>query len=1207
MLVTGPAGIGKSTLAAAARQRFQSAGTMVLEAWCSPGRPTHAPVLEIVQRALQVLGRAGGGDEQALGAWRDSVATLDGQPGAREGQQDRTPEAERISLFDRLSESLRILSEERPLAVLLHDLDLADGGTLDLVRFLGAMLAGDPAMGVTPTFRGLILATACDAASILGEPGWSEQVRLERLELSGLAPDAVQRYLASGEVVNRALEATGGNPRLLDALFRTASERLAHGPRLGEMVNDDPQAMSIMALLAVAARPLGAEDLSALTGLDQGGLSGALALLTSAGLVKKSLVQGDLQLSFAHSGDQSSAYQAIPADQRAELHRQLAAHLQRTGGDRELEARAEHLLSAGDGDEAVELCMEAGQRLEISLSFSRAIELYERALPRCQREDQRIALLDKLCTLHEMTGKLDAALAHVGALARLMPGDVGVALRKASLHLMGSDHAAAAAAVDSVLAGEPQLDAVTGARALSCRAEALFLAGDTAGASEAAIAALDICLANPHEGDLAVQHTRLLNTMARIRMELGDTDGAEQDMARALERARAQGRVAEELRSLGLMGQLAMGRGDHAGAEDWYQQARTLAEAMGEHRLLGVYLQHLAVLSERRRHYGDALAHYQQAVAAFKKVGHRAYLSWVATDLGKLYLDLGDVERAHAMLQLASSLSGGEPPLAARVNMELLAGRIAQLELRVGEARRCFGRARRLADQAGQPERAARAVMALAGLELGRDDPRAALDMMQAPGVLLPEGGALRAEALALMARAELRLGRLERAEARLAELIELGEDLRDREATWQAAFLLARVRAAQDRPAEQLRLLRRAAALARRTREGLPEHLAASLADHPMRAALRRSLSRLEQSPSTPEPGADAPAPAETHTIRPSHGSVAQGRIIGDHPKLLAVLNNVERVAPTDTTVLIRGESGTGKELIATAIHEQSARSSRPMVAVNCGALVESLLLSDLFGHERGAFTGASQRRKGRFEAADSGTIFLDEIGDVSPRTQAALLRVLQEGEVTRVGGTNPIRVDVRVICATNRDLEGMVARGEFREDLYYRLRGVQLHLPALRERSEDIPLLAEHFLGEAGHSRLSDEALALLRGATWQGNVRELKNVLRSAAVLSDREVLEVADFADYPELAALSREDLAADPAVTEATAGDGGAGYLQQVLSSGLSLREFKSRVELECIQDALQETGGNITRAAKLLGVKRPRLSQIIKENGLTLG
>jgi formate hydrogenlyase transcriptional activator len=241
---------------------------------------------------------------------------------------------------------------------------------------------------------------------------------------------------------------------------------------------------------------------------------------------------------------------------------------------------------------------------------------------------------------------------------------------------------------------------------------------------------------------------------------------------------------------------------------------------------------------------------------------------------------------------------------------------------------------------------------------------------------------------------------------------------------------------------------------------------------------------------------------------------------IVGSSRVLKTVLSNIVRVAPTDSTVLITGETGTGKELIARAIHKRSTRSSRAFIRVNCAAIPQSLIASELFGHERGAFTGATQRRAGRFEAADGGTIFLDEIGELSSETQTALLRVLQEREFERVGSSKPISVDVRVLAATNQDLEAAVAAGSFREDLFYRLNVFPVCVPSLRERKDDIPLLVEYLVqryAKRTGKRINDiqkHTLDLFQGYDWPGNIRELQNVIERAVILCDGETFSVEE---------------------------------------------------------------------------------------------
>jgi transcriptional regulator with GAF, ATPase, and Fis domain len=239
---------------------------------------------------------------------------------------------------------------------------------------------------------------------------------------------------------------------------------------------------------------------------------------------------------------------------------------------------------------------------------------------------------------------------------------------------------------------------------------------------------------------------------------------------------------------------------------------------------------------------------------------------------------------------------------------------------------------------------------------------------------------------------------------------------------------------------------------------------------------------------------------------------------IVGTSAGLRSTLSLVSKVAPTNTTVLVTGETGTGKELVARAIHQRSARASRTFISVNCAAFAPSLISSELFGHEKGAFTGATQRRLGRFELADGGTIFLDEVGDLPPDTQVALLRVLQEREFERVGGTQPIKVDVRVIAATNRDLNAAVSSGSFRSDLFYRLHVFPIEIPPLRERREDIALLVEYFIDRYARKarknirHISQETLESLQSYAWPGNIRELQNVIERSVILCETETFSI-----------------------------------------------------------------------------------------------
>jgi two-component system NtrC family response regulator len=311
----------------------------------------------------------------------------------------------------------------------------------------------------------------------------------------------------------------------------------------------------------------------------------------------------------------------------------------------------------------------------------------------------------------------------------------------------------------------------------------------------------------------------------------------------------------------------------------------------------------------------------------------------------------------------------------------------------------------------------------------------------------------------------------------------------------------------------------------------------------------------------------------AEKH-LKAQETNVRFEDILGATPPMREIFAAVARVSKTDATVLIRGESGTGKELLAKAIHSNSPRKSRPFVAINCGAIPETLLESELFGHEKGAYTGAHIQRKGRFELADGGTLFLDEIAEMSVPLQVKLLRFLQERQVERVGGREMIRVDVRVIAATNKDLRSELQAGRFREDLYYRLSVVNINVPPLRDRGEDLILIANAFLRRHAQEqrrrlRFSSGALEAMTRYGWPGNVRELENAVQRAAIMSQGQLIEAADLGIAVESASVA-------PASEDRP-----------------SLREARGRAERQALVDALIKTRGNISQAAKRLGVSRP--------------
>ena len=321
--------------------------------------------------------------------------------------------------------------------------------------------------------------------------------------------------------------------------------------------------------------------------------------------------------------------------------------------------------------------------------------------------------------------------------------------------------------------------------------------------------------------------------------------------------------------------------------------------------------------------------------------------------------------------------------------------------------------------------------------------------------------------------------------------------------------------------------------------------------------------------------------------------------QLVGESSSLKKIMDQVKRAAPTNATVLILGESGVGKELIARSIHRQSLRAKERFVQVNCAAIPEELIESELFGHERGAFTGATEKQTGKFELADRGTIFLDEVADMSAKTQAKVLRVLQEGEVERLGSSKTAKVDVRVIAATNKDLEDEIADGRFREDLYFRLSVIPIVVPPLRDRLEDIPALVQHFAAQFTREnirrppRFAPSAYEALAQARWRGNIRELRNVIERLLVMTDRETIDGDDVRAVTRTAPRPAA-VAAGGAQTPASAS----------ASKATTLREFKETAERDFLVNKLREFDWNISRTAEVIDTPRSNLYKKLEQYGI---
>jgi transcriptional regulator with GAF, ATPase, and Fis domain len=730
--------------------------------------------------------------------------------------------------------------------------------------------------------------------------------------------------------------------------------------------------------------------------------------------------------------------------------------------------------------------------------------------------------------------------------------------------------------------------------------------------------------------DRAVLSAR--NLLGKLLLSRAEWDAAEAHFAADACRAAALGDSLSELRARVNRAIALLSRGSSDEARSMLLEVLERAEARGEARAIGFALSNLSVLAIERHDYAQALELSERAISVRRRLGDRLGFARDVTNLVELRLRLGLVDQADQVLRFGRQALGPGAPASRLCELALAAARTHLAAGRTLDAERELRAALRTAAQAsdgdklGECHRLAARIALEDGVVGRAEDERERAEELQASPFARGELALLKA----MIARAA---GRPVRDAAFRA--VVAARESGDEELAREAHMLLAEIALAEEDPAELAEHVRVAVALREEVARALPR--ATRDAYLARRDMLR--LSRLERfAAERLEDGHLEEDLASQSSLRTGVRSVesrSEARFVGHSPGVRALLDSVKRIGRTQATLLIQGESGTGKELIADAIHAASERASGPLIKVNCAALVESLLLSELFGHEKGAFTGALSLRRGRFERASGGTLFLDEIGDISLRTQVALLRVLEERKIERVGGSMAIPVDVRIVCATHRDLGALVERGDFREDLYYRLSGITLCVPPLRERASDIPLLCETLLNRIARERseparlLSEDALELLMRHRWPGNVRELENVLRVASLFAASETIEQKDIFEHVEvlrklgteppslgvrapraLHERSRESIAspidAEPSARPLDAPVSGVAY-REIREAGVSLSELKRRIERECICRALREAEGNITRAAAMLGMKRPRLSQLVKQYGLLSG
>ena len=1298
VVVHGPQPQSTAGLVKEWRRGLVQKGEQVFEATCAPGGGTYAPLRQLVSAYygfLDELGMLTRGIDELFSELSGSL----GMPslGVRAPEGSSAPG--QIYFYELLGRYLVEVSNARPAVLIVRDLHLADSSSVAAITYLAENFALDPVDAFIPEgisregFRGLLcltLRTENEGRHGL-LPGLVRGLRdrpgAEFVDLRSLDEAIVRHFLQQPEVVDRVLAATAGSAGNLDALLNllpaSATELLAR--RLDLLPED---ARSLAEALAVHGGSAPVDALARLVA-GTGGVPEVSEVLTGLlddGLLVRTIKQGALQVSFADRNAGPSVYALIRPGRRAALHGQLADLLlerQQLGGRVDLELIAEHFLESDDRERACHFALAAAEQLFSSYAYDRARQLLEIAIPLVADTQELIGVYERLIDISKALGDHKRALFFCGHLKKRVEGAaLGACYRRIGgiLLAMGKYDLAERALARALHAAGSHGDGGELLQVLTLTAEALYGRGEyercvevcqkgLARARETAPAsATDSSAGFPtHIGRRVVE---LRNTLGKVCLFKEDYEEARRHFGSNAVYAERRGWPDEHFRALFNLGTIAVTQRKFGDGEQIFHECLGLGYQTVSATARAVALMNLGVIYQRTYRYDEAVDHYLRALAGFKKSGNDLQFAVTATNLADIYVVVGDFAKARALVDASIRITEAGEMRYFHARSCNVRGRIALKEREYLAALEDFERAREGLKHAG-PTYLARVRLHTASAHhaLGQNEERDHWLAMIEPSDDSAAGRELAGDRALLIAEIRADEGLWEEAEALAQEARRCFEEDGLTLKQWLTLFLLGRVCYSLDREREARLHVRRAQQIVASMAERVPEALRERFESTDEVRSLTRLARALERGHPFAVEEAGEPVAAEPEVIEPGVVRIGEPAgptfrrwraryedIIGEDERLHHLFRIIDKVATSNSTMLLMGESGTGKELLTEAIHRHSARADGPLVKVNCAAFVETLLLSELFGHEKGAFTGALTRKKGRFELAHAGTIFLDEIGDISPNTQVSLLRVLQERSFERVGGSGSIAVDVRVIAATNRNLEEMVRQGKFRLDLYYRLKGVVLELPPLRKRPGDIPLLVRFFTESFGKEQsryFSHAALQLLASYNWPGNIRELENFVRSMLLFVDEPVITDAHIREFDQFFAAG--EMAAEPPVlsfvpgwwtadevevlvSEAEEQDGTrpaqdavgdrkpdgvvrsdppdeagpastvaaanpeAALVEQVIAEGLSIQALKKRLEVECIKRALIETDGNITHAANILQMKRPRLSQIINGN-----
>jgi transcriptional regulator with GAF, ATPase, and Fis domain/lipopolysaccharide biosynthesis regulator YciM len=1136
------------------------------------------------------------------------------------------------------------LSEELPAVLLVVNAQHCPPSELKTLEHLSSFFFADPIEKLTPELdaiekgrgRLVYLHSGGDFPIDLA------QVPTTLIDMSDAAEESVREFLADPQVVRRFIESTGGDPR-----------------RLGELVDSLPQDVqnfwlfryerlesleqTLLNVLAVAGEPLVVDTLhAAMSLLNASEFFGrSLRHLTELGFAERKISAGSIWIHIESREFGHAVVETLDDDRRREIHQALA-EAELSGGNSEPSAEflAHHYLGAENVAAGFDYGKTAARQLISKRAYDRAQQLLESLLDFAEDPDDLRQVHAQLVEVHTALGNQRKALAHCAKLEAFVDDTPSVArlhCQSGQLLIRIGEYdraidrfvSAAELTAQEVDFREIWIEAKRG------EGEAMFSQGRHQLAEERAVEVIEqIEDARDQDDrdrghlDMSLLHAR--NLIGKVTVLRGECEKGRSifDKNRAL--ATEWGWDDEVARAEANLGLICLQEKNFGEALERLERARQIARSPAAIPRAYVFL-NMGIVHQRNGHYEEALRHYLESLRASRQEGEEASYSLAAYNLVTLYQDIGAFDRALAIVEhLDGRQSDGNASQFVGNLPTTVLGSILLDKRQYEQALAVFARLTDSDDQSSAsslPVREALLRSVEAHLAIGQT--KVAERIIEE--FELPEDGDKQPqlEALYDLARASLGLknGDTDVALSVGREAANRARAAGHRRDALRICFVLATALHLEDRSEEAKVLLERELLELKERASEIPQAHRAEFFAVPLHQELVELMGELKgEVPEEFEIAADEPAPvAQPEAPVTDDPAFVRWRsrykeIIGEDPRLHQLFRVIDRVAESDSPVLLQGESGTGKELMAEAIHTHSKRVDGSMIKVNCAAFVEDLLLSELFGHVKGAFTGAVADKMGRFERADAGTIFLDEIGDISPKTQVALLRVLQEGTFEKVGGSETQSVDVRVVCATNKNLEEMVKRGEFRLDLYYRLKGVVMEMPPLKQRRQDIPRLVAHFVrayaGGQKPKNVSKDVMKFLSAYSWPGNVRELQNFVKSILLFVEGDTVEMSHVHEFSEFFADGEVDLELpeidyeveleDYEAPGETFEDPEEALVDQIIAEGLSLASIKKRLELESIRRALIETGGNITRAAEILQMKRPRLSQIVNSTDVLL-